>query len=95
MVKQTRITFTLDDVLQVRIICGTCQGEMARPLCQSSNMLPERCPNCLTEWWDAVSTPRAINATVEALKSLDRLQRVLAADDNPVSIRFEIDGDKE
>ena len=51
MVKQTRIIFSLDDILKVRIICKKCEGEIARTLPQSTRMLPQQCPTCLDEWW--------------------------------------------
>ena len=91
MVKETRIVFSLDDIRQVRMVCAKCQGEIARPLSQSVHMLPKQCPNCLIEWWDGLVKPRVIEATVDMLKSLDRLQRALGMDDQPISIRFELD----
>ncbi|MCY3692703.1 MAG: hypothetical protein OXI54_07520 [Chloroflexota bacterium] len=95
MVKETRIVFDLGDIRHVRIICTKCQGEIARSLSQSRNMLPQRCPNCLEEWWDEASKPRVIDATVEMLKAVDRLVQSLSMDEQPVAVRFEIDGEDE
>ena len=93
LVKETRHIFSLDDIRHVRIICVKCCGEIARPLSQSSNVLPKKCPNCLEEWWDIHSKPRAVEATTETLKAIHRLMKILEVDDTPITVRFEIDGD--
>ena len=89
--KQTRIVFGVGDIEAVRVVCANCDGEIARSVSHCSNKLPQRCPNCLMEWWDRVSTPNAVDATVGVLKALDRLRRVLSQDARPVTLRFEID----
>ena len=94
MVKETRTVFGLDDIRQVRIICSKCCGEIARSLAHSSNLLPEKCPNCFDEWWDRHSMPRAIEATIEALKAINRLMNILKVETGPVDVRFEIDGEE-
>ena len=95
MVKETRTIFSLDDIRQVRIVCSNCGGEIARSLTKSSNMLPERCPNCFEEWWDRNHKPMAVEATIDALKAVDRLMKVLDVEDGPITVRFEIDGEAE
>ena len=93
MVKETRIVFELCDVSQVRIVCVKCNGEIARSLTQSSNPLPNHCPHCLVEWWDHHDQPTAIQATIEALKSIARLIKVLDSNPGPITVRLEIDDD--
>ena len=95
VVKEIRHIFSLDDIWHVRIVCSQCNGEIARSLAQSSNMLPEKCPNCFAEWWDRHSKPRVVEATIEALKAIHRLMQILEVETTPISIRFEIDGDAE
>ena len=93
VVKETRHIFSLGDIRFVRIVCSKCDGEIARLLTQSSNMLPEKCPNCLEEWWDKNYKPRAVEATTDALKAIHRLMKVLDVENGPITVRFEIDGD--
>ena len=64
MVKEARIIFSLGDILQVRVICLKCKGEIARSLSQNARDLPWQCPNCLDEWWDQLERPAVINATL-------------------------------
>ena len=38
--------------------------------------------------------PRAIEATIEALKAINRLMNILKVETGPVDVRFEIDGEE-
>ena len=42
MVKQTRIIFTLGDVVQIRFVCPKCDGAMTQKL-DASERLPDQC----------------------------------------------------
>ena len=93
MVKEARIIFSLGDILQVRVICLKCKGEIARSLSQRTKDLPEQCPTCLDEWWDQIRKPAMIEATMQALRSLYQLSEVLKKDNEPITVRFEIEGE--
>lgn len=95
MVKEARIIFSLGDILQVRVICLKCKGEIARSLSQNARDLPWQCPNCLDEWWDQLERPAVINATIRALRSLYELNEALKPDNKPITVRFEIEGDAQ
>ena len=49
MVKQTRIIFTLGDVVQIRFVCPKCDGAMTQKL-DASERLPDQCPSCKQPW---------------------------------------------
>jgi DNA-directed RNA polymerase subunit RPC12/RpoP len=45
MVKQTRIIFGPQDLVQIRIHCGSCSGELTFPI-ERLPKLPTECPHC-------------------------------------------------
>ena len=51
MVKRTRIVFSPQDIVQMRIVCGHCNGESSYPFTVDFD-IPGSCPYCCHEWWD-------------------------------------------
>ena len=82
MAKETRFIFGLEDILQIRVICLKCKGEITRSLSQRTRDLPEQCPTCLDEWWEQIRKPAVIGATMEALRSLHQLSEALKMDND-------------
>jgi hypothetical protein len=97
MVKRTRIEFSLDEIKQIRIVCLECSAEVTKPLCRgkAESWLPERCPNCLAEWWDKFSRPAVVDATVGVMSAMNRLGKILQNDPEIFDVRFEIDGEED
>ncbi len=96
MVKQTRHIFEVGDILEIRIRCSECGAEITKPRYKSSTAFPMKCPHCLNDWWDEISTPVTVEATKAVLVSLERLRLSLEREDcTPITIRFEIDGEPD
>ena len=85
MVKQTRIVFTLGDLLTIRLRCRECGGEVSQHL-DNGHLMPERCPLC-EGWWGATGSANAIQRALEAIRRLRRNGEL------PVELLLEIDGD--
>ena len=49
MVKRTRIVFSPQDIVQMRIVCGECKGESSYPFTVTFDV-PDSCPYCHNEW---------------------------------------------
>ena len=51
MTQETKIVFDLDDITNIRVICGTedCGGEIVIPV-EGGKSAPHECPCCLTRW---------------------------------------------
>ena len=82
MVKETRVIFDLAELKAVRLQCGHCSVEVVYKNLEFS--MPSDCPLC-GEAWDTAS---GLNkALARAIRS------VMRADELPMTIRFEIDGE--
>ena len=49
MVKRTRIVFSPQDIVQMRIVCGHCNGESSYPFTVTFEV-PNSCPYCCKDW---------------------------------------------
>ena len=49
MVKRTRIVFSPQDIVQMRIVCGHCKGESSHPFTVDFDV-PNSCPYCCKDW---------------------------------------------
>ena len=91
MVKQTRILFDIENVENMRIVCGRCGSEMLFPPSQNRE-IPKNCPYCPAEWADDLSPKNpAWDGAVAVLQNIAYLSQLK---DPIVRIRFEIDGEK-
>ena len=96
MVKETRIVFEPTDILQQRIVCSACRGEIVRPRTKTEFKLPTDCPNCGTEWSDPHGQKDpVIEATKSLLSALHYLQTAPIGKAPPFTARFEIDGEQD
>ena len=50
MTKETRIVFSLEDLVSVRFQCSKCQGELVQRFDGRHWRLPTSCPLCLARW---------------------------------------------
>ena len=99
MVKQTRIIFGPQDLVQIRIHCGSCSGELTFPI-ERLPKLPTECPHCGERWWSGQygNSSEAAQYTVSLAESLHYFLRPgNAADIGTLKfgIQLEINGDSE
>ena len=87
MVKQTRIVFSLEDIVTIRFICCHCRREVAQRLDQCSQALPRRCPWCQVGWASTASDIEAVNALLHVLATYP------GYDEKQVEVQLEIDAD--
>ena len=50
MTKETRIVFSLEDLVRVRFQCSKCQGEVVQRFDGRHWRSPTSCPLCLARW---------------------------------------------
>ena len=50
MVKEKRIVFEVEDVVKVRLRCGTCNDEVVKRVDDAALGLPTHYPLCNTRW---------------------------------------------
>ena len=94
LVKQTRILFEPTDIIQVRIVCTKCKGDIGHPLHRRSFQLPDKCPHCHEEWKDErFPMDRMAAETLKLLEAANYLSKATEADSSPFMVRFEIDGE--
>ena len=86
MTKETRIVFSLNDLVGVRFQCSKCQGEVVQRFDGRHWRLPTSCPLCYARW-DERDSRRP------ELDELLLMMRTLADRPDPkISLRFELDG---
>lgn len=98
MVKETRIAFGPDDLVQMRVVCRLCGGEATFPVGRTLRV-PDRCPYCLEEWYDKhTGTDRVTTHMLNLIQAV----HFLTDPDNQCdtvklafNVRFEIDGEGE
>ena len=83
MVKQTRIIFGIDDIVNVRVQCRKCRGEIICPLQRECNV-PSQCPYCETSW-------RKNGGGFADDELIRQLRLSLRYADGPVNLSFEIE----
>ena len=86
MVKQTRIIFTLGDVVQIRFVCPKCDGAMTQKL-NACERLPDQCPSCRHSWSHEPGIKSSEQVFLEALRNY--LGR-----DHYAQMQFELDGEQ-
>ena len=96
MVKEIVIVFGMEDILQLRMSCSKCGGEVSLCPAKSSYRVPDKCPHCHEVWWDSnkpVSEQSVVNSYKNLLNELRFLMTTPLIGDSPATIRFEIDGE--
>ena len=86
MVKETRHIFDLTDIKAVRLQCNKCQVELVQRLEKSQISL--ECPTCETRWLPQSGTSDISNLIHYA-------KRIVQYGNEPLTIRFEIDGEED
>ena len=87
MVKETRITFSINDIKAVHFKCTNCNGEVTVKLKDPRNM-PGECPLCQHRWVDNEDMPRKVwNVLRTAFKKETK--------ETTAILLFEIDGEQE
>ena len=100
MVKQTRTIFSPQDLMQMRIRCGSCSGELTFPI-ERQPQLPTECPHCLGHWWSGWRSGNNSAATRYAISLAEAVHYFLRpgnADDIAAvkfGVQLEIDGDSD
>ena len=84
MVKETRITFEIGDILSFRLKCANCEAEIRADLEKLRRLV--ECPLC-GEGWEIPNESSAVREVLRALRQLSRER------DSTRTIRFEIDGE--
>ena len=84
MVKETRIIFSVKDILAFRVHCKKCQNEVTMRL-NNGWLLPDECPLCRQDRWLVGSS---------ASRLLQALRGVFAEDEKDVlaTVLLEVDG---
>ena len=96
MVKETRIIFELGDILQMRIVCSHCRGEVVHSKLKPNYRLPANCPNCNEEWWDPNRQDNlALGYFKAMLDSIHRLQQCKDGGNVQFTVKFEIEGEAD
>ena len=88
MVKETRLVFEPGDILNVRVTCDKCKGQMVYPLVEGFPV-PDTCPHCQTPFVLSAGIGRAVIHHTAALLTAIKF---FAANKNesPVVIQLEI-----
>ena len=86
MTKETRIVFSLNDLVSVRFQCSKCQGEVVQQFDGRHWRLPLAFPLCLATWDERDSRRTELDELLLMMRNLcDR-------PDPKISFRFELDG---
>ncbi len=86
MTKETRIVFSLEDLVSVRFQCSKCQGEVVQRFDGRHWRLPTSCPLCDDSWNERDSRRPELDELLLEMRNLsDR-------PDPKISLRFELDG---
>lgn len=96
MVKETRISFSPQDILHMRVICVHCRGEATFPIDRTLR-IPQHCPYCSEEWYDSRI---GLNHVTKHMLNLINAVHYLTNPDNQCEIpglafgvRLEIEGE--
>ena len=95
LVKETRHIFDIDDIRNLRLVCGKCGAEMLFPPHQNRN-IPKACPYCPSEWTDerAPKNPAWDGAVslLQTIAYLSKLKEPCVSEVQKVGCGLSIDG---
>ena len=86
MTKETRIVFSLEDLVSVRFQCSKCQGELVQHLRGFHWYLPGFCPMCQVSLDKEMVDRDGMDELVLLIRRLSKVS------DPKIKLRFELDG---